>query len=158
MSMLPIPVPHDDSDNVAIIASDGRGSRAGIVTDLGEATRDLVKQLSGCNHISIEANYDHSRLVRGPYPDSLKRRISGRGGHLSNFQTGQILQEVSNNNLQSVVLCHLSESNNAPHIAESEFFLPWEKNLKEACQYPNRKALSLLIGRGIEEPSRLAIV
>ena len=80
MSMLTIPVPHDDSDNVGIIASDGRGSRAGIVTDLGEATRDLVKQLSGCNHISIEAEYDHSRLLRGPYPDSLKRRISRQEG------------------------------------------------------------------------------
>ena len=64
MSMLTIPVPHDDSDNVGIIVSDGRGSRAGIVIDLGEATRDLVKQLSGCNHISIEANYDHSEIVR----------------------------------------------------------------------------------------------
>ena len=123
LSMLPIPVPHDDADNVALVASDGSGSRAAIVTDLGEAPRDLIKHLSGCNHISIEANYDHQKLVTGPYPDSLKRRITGRGGHLSNRQAGEILSEVMHRDLESVVLCHLSERNNAPHLAESEVLM-----------------------------------
>ena len=123
LSMLPIPVPHDDSDNVALIASDGNGDRAAIVTDLGEAPQDLIKHLSGCKHISIEANYDHQRLVSGPYPDSLKRRITGRGGHLSNRQAGEILLEVLHDDLESIVLCHLSEKNNAPHLAESEVLM-----------------------------------
>ena len=123
LSMLPIPVPHDDADNVALIASDGNGGRAAIVTDLGEAPHDLIKHLSGCNHISIEANYDHRRLLGSPYPDSLKRRISGRGGHLSNRQAGEILMEVLHDDLESIVFCHLSEKNNAPHIAESEVLM-----------------------------------
>tara|TARA_S200000501_G_scaffold372294_1_gene417018 strand:- start:890 stop:1693 length:804 start_codon:yes stop_codon:yes gene_type:complete len=123
LSLLTVPVPHDDSDNVAIIASDGSGNRVGIVTDLGEATNDLIGHLSSCNHISIEANYDHSRLMGGPYPDSLKRRISGRGGHLSNYQTAEILSRVLNPKLDSIVLCHLSEKNNAPHLAESEVLM-----------------------------------
>ena len=123
LSMLPIPIPHDDADNVAVIASDGDGGRAAIVTDLGEAPHDLIKHLSGCNHISIEANYDHHRLMNGPYPDSLKRRISGRGGHLSNKQAGEILLEALHDDLESIVLCHLSEKNNAPHLAESEVLM-----------------------------------
>ena len=61
--------------------------------------------------------------MSGPYPDSLKRRISGRGGHLSNAQTGQVLNEVMHEGLESVVLCHLSESNNRPHLAESEVLM-----------------------------------
>ena len=128
------------------------------MTDLGEATRDLVKQLSGCNHISIEANYDHLRLVRGPYPDSLKRRISGRGGHLSNFQTGQILQEVSNENLQSVVLCHLSERNNAPHIAESEVLLAMGDEFEGSVSISKQKGPEFTHWTGIEEPRKLATV
>ena len=123
LSMLPVPVPHDDADNVALIASDGNGDRAAIVTDLGEAPQDLIKHLSGCKHISIEANYDHQKLVGGPYPESLKRRISGRGGHLSNRQAGDILLEVLHDDLESIVLCHLSEKNNAPHLAESEVLM-----------------------------------
>jgi len=83
----------------------------------------LKKHLSGCSHISIEANYDHKRLMGGPYPESLKRRIAGRGGHLSNVQTAQALAEVLSDVVDSVVLCHLSEKNNAPHLAESEVLM-----------------------------------
>ena len=123
LSLLPIPVPHDDADNVAVIATNGDGRRAAIVTDLGEPTVELMKHLSGCSHISIEANYDHKRLMGGPYPESLKRRIAGRGGHLSNVQTAQALAEVLSDRVDSVVLCHLSEKNNAPHLAESEVLM-----------------------------------
>ena len=123
MSLLPIPIPHDDADNVAVIATNGDGHRAAIVTDLGEATHELKRHLNGCSHISIEANYDEERLMNGPYPHSLKRRISGRGGHLSNLQTAEILQDIMNPKLQSIVLCHLSEKNNAPHLAESEVLM-----------------------------------
>ena len=123
LRLLPIPVPHDDADNVAVIATNGDGRRAAIVTDLGEPTVELKKHLSGCSHISIEANYDHKRLMGGPYPESLKRRIAGRGGHLSNVQTAQALTEVLSDVVDSVVLCHLSEKNNAPHLAESEVLM-----------------------------------
>ena len=61
--------------------------------------------------------------MNGPYPDSIKRRISGRGGHLSNVQTAELLKDVVSNGTKSIVLCHLSERNNAPHIAESEVLL-----------------------------------
>ncbi len=123
LSLITVPVPHDDAENVAVIASDGGGGRAAIVTDLGEATAELEKHLRGCKHISIEANYDYSKLIQGPYPDSLKRRISGRGGHLSNTQTAELLENVCHSGLDSIVLCHLSEKNNAPHLAESEVLM-----------------------------------
>ncbi len=123
MSLLTIPIPHDDADNVAVIACDDQGGRAAVVTDLGEVTAELSSHLKKCDHISIEANYDHDRLMRGNYPDSLKRRISGRGGHLSNSQTAEALREIVHPRLRSIVLCHLSESNNLPHVAESEVLM-----------------------------------
>ena len=54
-----------------------------------------------------------------PYPRSLKDRISGRGGHLSNEQTGEFLKQVCTDATRSITLTHLSEMNNAPHLAES---------------------------------------
>ena len=123
ISLLTIPVPHDDADNVAVIACDDKGRRAAIVTDLGEVTAELSSHLRKCDHISIESNYDHDRLMRGNYPDALKRRISGRGGHLSNSQTALALSKIVHPKLSSIVLCHLSESNNLPHIAESEVLM-----------------------------------
>lgn len=118
LSVLPVPVPHSGSDNVAFIAS-YRGERAAVITDLGSWTDELVKHVYGCEHISIEANYDENRLNSGPYPFSLKERIRGRGGHLSNNQTGEFLAEVCTKATRSIVLTHLSEKNNSPHLAES---------------------------------------
>ncbi len=118
LSILAIPVPHSGSDNVAFVAS-YQNERAAIITDLGSWTDELVKHVSGCQHISIEANYDEKRLESGPYPYSLKERIRGRGGHLSNNQTGQFLAEVCTNETRSIVLTHLSDKNNSPHLAES---------------------------------------
>ena len=118
LSVLPVPVPHAGSDNVAFVASHG-GERAAIITDLGSWTDELVLHVRGCEHISIEANYDHDKLMYGPYPYSLKDRISGRGGHLSNEQTGRFLAEVCTETTRSITLTHLSEKNNAPHLAES---------------------------------------
>ena len=57
LSVLPVPVPHSGSHNVAFIAS-YRGERAAVITDLGSWTDELVKH--GCEHISIEANYDEN--------------------------------------------------------------------------------------------------
>ena len=118
LSILTVPVPHSGSENVAFVASYG-GERAAIITDLGSWTDELIKHVHGCEHISIEANYDDQKLNSGPYPYSLKERIRGRGGHLSNNQTGQFLAQVSTKNTRNIVLTHLSEKNNSPHLAES---------------------------------------
>ena len=78
LAMLPVPVPHSGADNVAFIASH-QGQRAAFITDLGSWTDELVRYVRGCEHISVEANYDERLLQQGPYPRSLKERISGRG-------------------------------------------------------------------------------
>ncbi len=118
LSILTIPVPHAGADNVAFVAN-YKGERAAFITDLGSWTDELVKHVYDCQHISVEANYDNNLLEKGPYPYSLKERIRSRGGHLSNNQTGEFLTEVCTENTRSVVLTHLSEKNNSPHLAES---------------------------------------
>lgn len=118
LSLLAVPVPHAGADNVAFVISHS-GERAAIITDLGSWTDELVQHVRGCQHISVEANYDTNRLMSGPYPYSLKERISGRGGHLSNDQTGEFLSMVCTEKTRSISLTHLSEKNNQPHLAES---------------------------------------
>lgn len=119
LSLLPVPVPHEGADNVGFIISNAGHERAAVVTDLGHATEELVRHLEGCSHISIEANHDVKRLLDGPYPQRLKDRIMSKGGHLSNQQTGELLARVVSRKTTSIVLTHLSENNNRPHIAES---------------------------------------
>ena len=120
MAALPIPVRHDGAVNVAFVISDRTGVRIAIVSDLGTGSVELINHLRGCQHISIEANYDPRLLNSGPYPSHLKARILSNGGHLSNAQTAAILSDAWTPELRSITLIHLSQMNNRPHAAESE--------------------------------------
>jgi phosphoribosyl 1,2-cyclic phosphodiesterase len=55
-------------------------------------------------------------LATGPYPESLKRRIRSRRGHLSNTAAATCLREIGGH-IGSVILAHLSEVNNTPERA-----------------------------------------
>jgi phosphoribosyl 1,2-cyclic phosphodiesterase len=94
-----------------------KGSRLGLITDVGRSTRLLEDRLKGCRALIIEFNHDEHMLDNGPYPLSLKRRIKGHEGHLSNNDAGQLLKIISHRGLRYVVLAHISEKNNLPDIA-----------------------------------------
>ena len=119
VTFLPFPVPHSGAENVGFSIVTKGGDKTCVVTDLGSYTDEVIKHMQGCSHISIEANYDLKKLLSGPYPDNLKNRIMNRGGHLSNKQTGILLSKVIGPETKSIVLTHLSKSNNKPHLAES---------------------------------------
>jgi hypothetical protein len=51
-----------------------------VVTDLGCITQHVVEKLSGLHALVIECNHDLDMLMGGPYPVSLKQRVSGRFG------------------------------------------------------------------------------
>ncbi len=94
-----------------------RSMTVGIATDSGMITEDMHRHLKGCDALVVEANYDEERLKYGPYPAYLKRRISGKYGHLENKQLAGGLLEWISENTQRVVLAHLSAENNTPEIA-----------------------------------------
>ena len=95
----------------------GAGVRAGFVTDLGAVTGVVIEKLTGCDALLVESNHDTRMLQEGPYPRHLKDRVSGTRGHLSNDETGTLLEEVAHRQLGSVILAHLSENNNRPQLA-----------------------------------------
>lgn len=110
----PLPLPHDAAQ-VALRISDGY-SDATICTDLGEVPPSLPEFLAGSDILLIESNHDLQMLRDGPHPDFVKRRIASARGHLSNMQTHALLRAIAHT-LKSVVLMHLSESNNNAPLA-----------------------------------------
>lgn len=112
----PFSVPHDCVDPVGFRISVGT-SRMGIATDLGTATGLVANLLTGVQVVVIESNHDPQMLLDGPYPWELKQRVRGRLGHLSNPDTAQLLQRVFSDELQAVVLAHMSETNNRAELA-----------------------------------------
>jgi phosphoribosyl 1,2-cyclic phosphodiesterase len=111
-----IPTPHDSADGVAFVVEDGR-HRVGILTDLGHPFPDLQQILPTLDGIVIESNYDEAMLARGPYPESLKRRIRGQHGHISNLEAARLIHEHADQRLKWACLCHLSDENNHPEVA-----------------------------------------
>ena len=65
----------------------------------------------------LECNHDEKMLWQGRYPASLKARVGGDYGHLSNVQAGQLLQYADTTRLHTLIAAHLSEENNTPALA-----------------------------------------
>jgi phosphoribosyl 1,2-cyclic phosphodiesterase len=68
----------------------------------------------------LESNHDLEMLRVGPYPWSLKQRLMGRYGHLSNLAVGRFIREQHDGLAEHFVLAHLSSKNNHPELARQE--------------------------------------
>jgi phosphoribosyl 1,2-cyclic phosphodiesterase len=118
LRILPFPVPHDAREPVQFVFTDG-ASRLGVVTDLGTPTHHVQEMLSGCDALVLECNHDLGLLMNGPYPPSLKQRVAGRFGHLSNADAAALLASLDRSRLRHLVAAHLSRQNNAPDLASA---------------------------------------
>ena len=108
--------PHDAADAVVFVVEADRRKLA-VFTDLGHPFDRLARTLEEVDAAYLESNYDADMLANGPYPDFLKERIAGGGGHLSNDQAADVVRQSAHGRLQWVTLAHLSEDNNTPETA-----------------------------------------
>lgn len=116
LELQPFPVPHDAREPCQFLFSDG-DRRLGLLTDTGCSTPYIHACLSDCDALILECNHDPQMLAEGPYPPSLKQRVGGDWGHLSNAQAAQILTEIDTGGLHYLVAAHLSDKNNSPALA-----------------------------------------
>lgn len=112
----PFSVPHDAYDPVGFRIQNDRVV-AGVVTDLGMATTLVKQRLRDCHALVLESNHDEWMLQQSARPWSLKQRILGRQGHLSNQHACDLIREVGGAQLQHVFLAHLSDDCNEPAVA-----------------------------------------
>lgn len=107
----PFPVPHDAQEPCQFVLSDGE-FRVAILTDVGSITPHIIEMLNGVDGLMLECNHDRDILLNGAYPESLKRRVSGDYGHMSNDQACELLTLIDRSRLQKLVAMHLSDKNN----------------------------------------------
>ena len=117
LSVTPVAVPHDASEPAQFIIESG-GKRLGILTDLGNVSPHVEQHYQACDALILEANHDPMMLASGPYPQSIKQRVGGAWGHLSNQQAANFLQSVDHNKLQHLVVAHISRQNNTLALAQ----------------------------------------
>lgn len=121
LDILPFAVPHDAAQPCQYVLRHN-GHRLGVVSDLGHVTPHVRQSLADCDALLLECNHDVNLLAQGPYPPSLKRRVGGDYGHLSNRQAATLLQGYALERLQHLILTHLSETNNRPDLALNAIF------------------------------------
>ncbi len=116
LTIEPFSVPHDCYDPVGFVVHTG-GIRVGLVTDMGMTTTLIRERLRQCQALVIESNHDEQLLMASDRPWTLKQRIRGSQGHLSNRHAADLIAEVAGPELVDVFLAHLSAECNAPHVA-----------------------------------------
>ncbi len=93
----------------------------GIFTDIGSPCKHVISHFKYCHAAFLESNYDEEMLDKGPYSYSLKNRIRGNNGHLSNMQALRLFMEHRPPFMSHLLLSHLSENNNHPAIVQNLF-------------------------------------
>ncbi len=140
----PFSVPHDAYEPVGFLVRQGRWS-VGVVTDLGMMTTLVRQRLKGCHALVLEANHDPRLVTASRRPWSLKQRILGRQGHLSNEDAALAIGELAHADLQCVFLAHLSSECNRPNSAlqgvNGELARLGFHHVHVAMSYPERPSL-----------------
>ncbi len=124
LELHPFTVAHDAAEPLQLRCSDGDSCLV-ILTDLGSITAHMIKNVVGCDALVLECNHDEALLAASRYPHSLKARIGGRFGHLSNTTAVEVLGRVAGERLRHLVAAHLSRENNSPALARAALAARW---------------------------------
>jgi len=121
LEILPFTTKHDSAYSVGFVINEvGQTKKFGFLTDSGKITPLMKSVLSECSALFIEADYDED-LLRDyeEYDELLKERISSDFGHLSNKQMLDFVETIGIQNLEFVIVGHLSHRTNSPMRVET---------------------------------------
>lgn len=107
-------ISHDAADPVGYVIQGTR--RCVVATDMGYVDDAVCRMLEGAHALVLESNHDENMLKNGSYPYSLKQRILGRSGHLSNRAAALAVAGLKQHP-RKLLLAHLSEQNNTEELA-----------------------------------------
>ncbi len=116
LQIKPFSIPHDAANPCGFsIFKDNK--KISIATDIGHMTNGIIKNLEDSIFVLLESNYDPEILKFSRYPYTLKTRIAGPTGHLSNETAGKTISHLLKSGLQQAILGHLSKESNFPELA-----------------------------------------
>jgi phosphoribosyl 1,2-cyclic phosphodiesterase len=129
----PFELSHDSSD-IFGFRFDFGGYVITFVTDTGEVCNNTLEIISNTDLLFLESNYEDDMLIKGKYPQHLKKRILSSKGHLSNKDAIKVLHEIYGSRLEKVCFSHISEENNSYDLME-RYCKYCEKTIKVEAKY-----------------------
>ncbi|WNR44556.1 MBL fold metallo-hydrolase [Paenibacillus roseipurpureus] len=109
-------ISHDAAEPVGYVFYEEE-QKLSVVTDLGYMSEKVKEKIADSDAYVLETNHDVDMLRVGHYPWSIKRRILGDKGHLSNEAAGDALCDIMTNKTKSVYMAHLSRDHNLMDLA-----------------------------------------
>ncbi len=129
MRVTPFSTSHDAANPVGFLIEDtapreatlfsqcAEPSALFVATDTGMATEQMRRAFCRADCAVLESNYDPVLLETSDRAWSLKRRIAGDSGHLSNDAAADFMRLANPMRLKTLLLAHISQECNAPDIA-----------------------------------------
>lgn len=120
-SFLAFNTSHDSKGSVSY-SINFEGFTFTVITDTGKITNKMTYLAKNSDILFLEANYNETMLIEGPYPLYLKQRIQSDKGHLSNLNAINFLNYLSEekSKIKLVYFCHMSEVNNNLQILKDD--------------------------------------
>ena len=85
---------------------------------MGHTNDVIINKISGSSLVYLESNHDEQMLKNNPnYKASLKARILGKNGHLSNTSCAKVIEQLVKTGTKQIMLSHLSKHNNTDVMA-----------------------------------------
>lgn len=120
-------VPHDAYDPVGYVFTHGEDDlfsprrKVAWVTDLGYVPQLVRERVRDVDVMVVESNHCSKLLQQSDRPWSLKQRIAGRHGHLSNDAAKELICSIEQPRWNHVYLAHLSGECNSREAVEETF-------------------------------------
>lgn len=139
---------HDVRDSVGYVVE---GNNKGIVyiTDTGYINNKYFNILSNREVYIMESNHDIEMLNNGKYSFSLRQRILGDKGHLSNYDCSRYLSSFIGDKTNTIILAHLSEENNTSTLAYDTLINRFNSN--------NQSVKNIIIAKQDEETEEVLV-
>ena len=147
-----IPTSHDSQGSCGFIIKD-KNETLVYITDTGYIYERVVDMIMDADYYIFESNHNVRMLMNTDRPQTLKKRIMGDYGHLSNIDSSNYLCDVIGNNTKQIVLAHLSEEANTPEQAMIDLIEVFEERGFDHTNYDIKCAsqTETLIGGNKEE-------
>ncbi len=121
LSLTPFELQHDSANAFGFFINNSSGESLTYFTDTGAVNDEIENYIKSSQMLFIESNYDEKGLLEYPdYSNVHKTRI--RATHLSNTQTLDIIEKCGIENLNEIIMGHLSPRTNRPQWVKNGFF------------------------------------
>lgn len=121
-----IPTSHDAIGSYGFVIKDDESTLV-YITDTGYIYEKSFPLIQNAEYYILESNHDVKMLLNTSRPQSLKERILGDKGHLSNEDCSLYLSEIIGQKTKEIVFAHISEEANKEEKVINAFLKIMEK-------------------------------